>query len=209
MTKRKSSVIFSAIVFSLMILFLRMYITDTRYFLFLTWNLLLAAIPLFITSFILYFNIENKLLLLGVFLMWLLFLPNAPYILTDLLHVKSRNIIPIWYDFIMIFSFALTGLFMTLESIIHFEKIAQKYISENALRVTTVLIFFLSSFGIYIGRFMRWNSWDIFYNFETIFLQLFDILLHPLENKEIWLFTIFYGIFLNMVMVISRKFVLV
>nr|WP_291905143.1 DUF1361 domain-containing protein [Chryseobacterium sp.] len=88
----------------------RYYISDTKVFLFLNWNLFLAWIPLLLSSFVLAFNIRSRISLIFIIIIWILFFPNSPYILTDLFHLKARNEIPIWYDLIVILSYAWTGL---------------------------------------------------------------------------------------------------
>lgn len=95
--------------FCLSLSIFRYYISDTKVFFFLNWNLFLAWIPLLLSSIILAFNIKGKLSLAFIIIVWILFFPNSPYILTDLFHLKTRNTIPIWYDLIVILSYAWNG----------------------------------------------------------------------------------------------------
>ncbi|MGG1924203.1 DUF1361 domain-containing protein [Chryseobacterium sp. NRRL B-14798] len=100
----------------------RYYISDTKVFLFLNWNLFLAWIPLLLSSFVLAFNIRSKISLVFIIIIWILFFPNSPYILTDLFHLRARNSIPVWYDLIVILSYAWTGLICGFISLNDIEK---------------------------------------------------------------------------------------
>ena len=90
--------------FSFMLFIFRYYISDTKVFLFLNWNLFLAIIPFLVSTIISKFEVKSKFALLALIVIWILFFPNSPYILTDLFHLRARNIVPIWYDLIVILS---------------------------------------------------------------------------------------------------------
>ena len=142
----------------------RYYISDTKVFLFLNWNLFLAWIPLLLSSFILAFNIKSKISLIFISIVWILFFPNSPYILTDLFHLKARNSVPIWYDLVVILSYAWTGLICGFISLNDIEKRLSDYGKRNSINGMIVFFLFMSSFGVYLGRFLRWNSWDVLNN---------------------------------------------
>jgi uncharacterized membrane protein len=102
---------------------------------------------------------------------WLLFFPNAPYIITDLIHLNERYNPAAWYDILLLFSSALNGLLLGFYSL---------YLVHNKLRVqlsermTWLLVFgfsVLSGYGIYLGRVLRWNSWDLFVHPITLVKQ--------------------------------------
>ncbi|MFL5731540.1 MAG: DUF1361 domain-containing protein, partial [Cytophagaceae bacterium] len=88
----------------------RVYLSHNYTYLFLVWNLLLAWIPLCCADlcYASYFKSRKNMTVLflsGFF--WMIFFPNAPYIITDFIHLEGRHMIPIWFDALMIFSFAL------------------------------------------------------------------------------------------------------
>src|SRR5262249_14333162 len=90
----------------------RSFFSESLFFIFFNWNLFLAFIPWAVSSLII-LNPKlrsNKLALLSLFTVWLLFFPNAPYILTDLFHLRLRGSAPIWFDLGVILAFAWTGL---------------------------------------------------------------------------------------------------
>ncbi|HMH07721.1 MAG TPA: DUF1361 domain-containing protein, partial [Terriglobales bacterium] len=86
---------------------------------FLAWNLVLAAIPAVAAWFFARAMAKGTSLIekLGWFVIWLVFLPNAPYIITDFVHLTTHPRIPFWYDTALITSCAGTGLLLGYTSI--------------------------------------------------------------------------------------------
>lgn len=175
----------------------RYYISDTKVFLFLNWNLFLAWIPLLLSSFILAFRIRSTISLIFIIVVWILFFPNSPYILTDLFHLRARNGIPIWYDLIVILSYAWTGLICGFISLNDIEKRLSDYGKTNIINGVTVLFLFMSSFGVYLGRFLRWNSWDVLNNPFGLFSDIVVRFIYPIEYTKTWGVTVLMGIMLN------------
>lgn len=171
--------------FCMVMLALRIYVSGSIIYAFLYWNLFLAVVP-FLCSLVIYrfFNHERfSALFVLLLLVWLFFFPNAPYIVTDFLHLKQRAKIPYWYDVLLIFSFAYNGVILALASlrIVHIvliEKIGG-LLSWLFIGVT----FFLTGFGVYLGRYLRWNSWDLIQDplslFNDIFIRFSDPMAHP------------------------------
>lgn len=175
--------------------------TNKTLFLFLNWNLFLAIIPYVLTSLTIIIPalLRRKITVFILSAFWLLFFPNSPYILTDLFHVHLDSSMPVWFDLILILSFAWTGLLFGLLSLCDIEQILIISIKRIYVILIVVSLLFLGSFGIYLGRFLRWNSWDILIEpFELIY-DVGDRIMHPFENAGTWGMTIFMGIFLNMI----------
>jgi uncharacterized membrane protein len=175
--------------------------TDTKVFLFLNWNLLLAFIPWALTSLVIIRpRLQKSKLVLFVLLgSWLLFFPNAPYILTDLFHLRLKSSMPIWFDLILILSFAWTGLLFGFLSLWDIEKILQNYMRKTYVLLSSIGLLFIGSFGIYVGRFLRWNSWDILTEPLHLMYDIGDRFINPFDHPRTWGMTIFMGIFLNMI----------
>jgi uncharacterized membrane protein len=173
--------------------------TDTKTFLFLNWNLFLALIPWILSTFLI---IKPKLsqskwslfVLLGI---WLLFFPNAPYILTDLFHLRLRTSMPIWFDLTLILSFAWTGLLFGFLSLWDIEQLLCHSIKKKYITILSVILLFIGSFGIYIGRYLRWNSWDIITEPFGLIYDIGDRIINPLSHPGTWGMTIVMGVFLN------------
>ncbi len=175
--------------------------TDATLFLSLNWNLFLAFIPWWLSRFVLVRPEiqQNKIAVLALLFAWLLFFPNAPYILTDLFHLRHATGAPIWYDLVLILSFAWTGLLLGFLSLRDMEHILQKSMSRTLVSIISAGLLFLGSFGVYLGRYLRWNSWDIVQQPSGLLYDIGDRLLKPFEYPGTWGMTILMGILLNMI----------
>ena len=158
--------------------------TGKQTFLFLIWNLFLAWIPYWIALLSNFMARKNghSIFLISGFAFWLLFFPNAPYIITDLLHLRYRDPIPMWYDLLLIFSFAWTGLLLAYLSLFEIKQMLELRLSNLKTQIVIFLSLALSSFGIFVGRFQRWNSWDIFSRPLPLIQDMLDVLLHPMAH---------------------------
>ncbi len=175
----------------------RVLITGQGLFLFLLWNLFLALIPFALsTSIGLATGPLRARLLLPVGAVWLLFFPNAPYILTDLFHLDHRLGVPRWYDLVLLLSCAWNGLMLAYASLADMQTLVQLRLGRAAGWAFATLALSLSSFGIYLGRFLRFNSWDVLTNPLTLFYDIADRLLHPFHHPATWGVTLVFGAFL-------------
>jgi uncharacterized membrane protein len=152
---------------------------------FLVWNLWLAWIP-FVLALLLYDGYRRAwagwlLVTLGV--LWLLFLPNAPYIVTDLVHLQDPGAQVLWFDALMIGAFALVGLALGLGSLVLVHSVVADRLGPAAGWVVGIGALVLSSVGIYLGRVVEVNSWDAVVApgkvLEPIVGQLRESPLHP------------------------------
>lgn len=160
-------------------------------FVFLVWNLFLAAIPLGFA--VLLSKVERWRLAAPLISGWLLFFPNAPYVLTDLLHLRPRSGIPVWYDLLMLLSFALVSLWMGFQSL----QLVQVWIARKSSALMAwsfvAVSLLLSGFGIYLGRFLRWNSWDIVSNPVSLMGDIWERFADPLAHGQTWGVTLGFG----------------
>ncbi len=134
------------------------------FFVVLTWNLFLAWFPLGVVLVLRDLRasgFQNRWLLVTGLAIWLAFLPNAPYIITDLYHIKSIDNPLLWFDTMALFLFALTGLLIGLYSILIVHRMLRPLTGTWLTWVFILSSQILSGFGIYLGRFGRWNSWDV------------------------------------------------
>lgn len=176
----------------------RFIVTDTKIFMFLNWNLFLAFIPWLISSIIAIKGFNSRAWMIFLIFSWLLFFPNSPYILTDLFHLRLRSSAPIWYDLIVILSFAWTGLLFGFISLMDIEEMLKRYFNDKLIVCMAIVFLFLSAFGIYLGRFLRWNSWDIISNPFGLMGDIIDRFANPFAHPRTWGLTILMGILLNM-----------
>lgn len=182
--------------FSIIVLMLRVKLTHSFFYLFLVWNLFLAAIPFAISTYLASVPKLSKLGLLVWFCVWLLFLPNAPYMVTDFIHLRLSHGHIIWLDILVVGTFALNGLLLFYLSITDIKRKLQSHVKQKTINYCTIIILFLSSFGVYLGRFLRYNSWEIINNPSNLFSDIINIIIQPHLNKQAWLFTMLFGTFL-------------
>lgn len=164
----------------------------------IAWNLVLAWIP-FVLALIVYERARSGLLTpawAGVGVLWLLFLPNAPYIVTDLKHVGHGDRLPVLYDVLLLSAAAWTGLLLGLTSLFLMHAVVRRVVGAVNAWALVVGALALSSFGIYLGRVLRWNSWDVFVRPGSLLTPIADGLLHPLSHPRPVAVTILFTSFL-------------
>ena len=195
--KQNSSLVLLAML-SLTLMLLRVKITHDIYLLFLIWNLFLGYIPYFLSS-----EVKNTipctykfyLLCIG----WLLFLPNSFYLLTDFKHLHHNNDLQFVFDALLLTCFSIAGFYSGISSLLHIHQLLEMKYSERKSHRMIAVICFLSSFGVYLGRILRFNSWDIL----SHPIDLFTSIINSLLNPETYRFTFLFGSFIIIVYSIS------
>jgi uncharacterized membrane protein len=189
-----------ATLFSVVLFRLRTILSGSDEYAFLLWNIFLAWIPLGFAYAAESFSWNRKTLILVmpfVAFLWLLFFPNAPYILTDLFHLSWRKDInvPIWFDTLLLLWFAWTGLSLGLISMFMMQNIIHRAFGRITGWLFVLSVGFLASLGIYIGRFLRWNSWDVLFNPRDRFVELIYYSSNP-SLQSIMFIGIFSALFI-------------
>jgi len=178
-----------------MLLMFRIKMSDSFYLIFLVWNIFLAAIPYAITFFIQlkkrWFTL--KWIQILIFSIWLLFLPNAPYILSDFTHLRWSPDGFLAMDAAIIFGFSLLGLLYMSYSIRDMQGLFFSTLSPKQNLLLRISICLLVGFGIYLGRYLRWNSWDLIQNPAHLISDVSAIVVHPIRNKFAWFITLGYA----------------
>jgi uncharacterized membrane protein len=153
-------------------------------FLNLPWNLVLAWVP-FVLALVVYEQAARgvrgvRLLALGG--LWLLFFPNAPYLLTDFKYLGwYSDEAPSWYDATLLSAAACAGLALGFASLYLMHAVARRLWGASRAWLGVGVVLVLGSFGVFLGRFQRWNSWDVFTDPAPLFAQLARALLNPLD----------------------------
>ncbi|WP_299676339.1 DUF1361 domain-containing protein [uncultured Tenacibaculum sp.] len=194
LTRQQNGVLMLVIMCTFLVL-LRVQITQSLLFTFMLWNIFLALIPFFITEYAVKRDIENKSKVkqIVLFVIWLFFLPNAPYIITDFIHLDTSRNNPLgWFDLLFLFCSAITGLMITMLTLKDVYQIIVKKWSLKIADVFIPIVCFLSGFGIYLGRFLRFNSWDI----VTAPISLVEKTVYSFKLPRAWYVTIGFGMFL-------------
>lgn len=143
---------------------LRVYLSRSWTFRFMLWNLFLAWIPYLCSLCVVILHRHHPrrwLLLLPPAAVGLAFFPNAPYIITDFLHLTERPPIPLWYDIGLLTSFAWTGIVLGVYALRILQHTLRVWIGAILSWGFVLATLIASGMGIYLGRFLRWNSWDL------------------------------------------------
>lgn len=183
-----------SLIFSCLLITGRVVYTGHFTFLFLLWNLFLAAVPLYLGNKLQ--TVPNKYIGWLYAALWLLFFPNAMYIVTDLFHLKQRNDIPLWYDLLTLLSSALNGIIMGFLSLRKVEKWMLGFISRKHLSAIIFSLLLLCGYGIYLGRYERWNSWDIVAQPTSLLYHMGHHIIHPFRNIDIWILSTAFAIWM-------------
>jgi uncharacterized membrane protein len=122
------------------------------------------------------------LLIPGAF--WLVFFPNAPYIITDLGHLAERPPVPLWYDVGTVSMFALTGLFLGVHSLRIMHGLVRNYVGPFLGWLFVIAVLPLGGLGVYLGRFLRWNSWDLLVQPKGVLSDVALRLANPWEHPR-------------------------
>ncbi len=193
-------------ILSFSLLMTRIIITGQFTFLFLAWNLFLAFIPMGISSLLFLKRDKNEKSGFWITaIVWLIFFPNAPYILTDLFHLMPRNGVQPWFDLMLILSFALAGLMLSLMSLRQMESMVMSYHGKPASFFFTSGAILAGSLGVYIGRFERYNSWDLFRNPVEISRAILPKIIYPMHDPRLWAWTLIMGSVLGILYLFHRN----
>lgn len=148
---------------------------------FLLWNLLLAWLPYLAAIWVAQvapLGRWGRLIALPVVGLWLLFLPNAPYLVTDLIHLPGMSFVW-WYDAGTMFAFILSGCLLGVSSLQLMSTTARRLYGSLTGWLVLVGSSILSGIGVYLGRFLRWNSWDALVRPRSLLRELLHLLSDP------------------------------
>lgn len=172
---------------------LRMIVSHSLTYGFYCWNLFLALVPLWASARLdterSAWSLRN-LVCLGA---WFLFLPNAPYMITDLVHFEARPPIPVYLDEVIVYTAAWNGVLMAYASIVRVEGWLLKRYASRPVNIALIVLFILCGLGIYLGRFQRWNSWDLFVHPLALTKDIGRRVLFPIKYKQTWAVSLLFG----------------
>lgn len=160
---------------------------------FLLWNLFLAWLPLLFAALAVVLARRSLLLALVPGLAWLVFLPNAPYLVTDLMHLANDGRVPVLFDTVLLFSFALCGLALGLVSLRWMQGlVAQRWGSLHGWGFAATALG-AAGFGIYLGRYVRWNSWDLLTQPSPLLRDILSRLANPIDHWHTWAMSLLFA----------------
>lgn len=159
-------------------------------FSYLPWNLFLAWIP-FVASLLLIRVLRTSAWAswqsLTLTVIWLLFLPNSFYMISDFIHLQDVGRVDVLFDAVMFTAFIYTSVLLGAASLLMVHRELTKRLTRARARVWVAAILFVCSFGIYIGRDLRWNSWDVLTNPAGLLFDVSDRLLHPTNYPQMFI----------------------
>lgn len=174
------------------LIFFRIWYSASLTSLFLVWNIFLAWIPYVLSRFFELYRQKQKWKQALLFGTWLLFFPNALYIVTDLVHIDRESMVPWWYDVVLLFIASFIGIVLGFVSLRKAERFLRTYFTAGMVSALIALLLFLGSFGVYLGRFERWNSWDVVHNPLGLAVNIMDCFINPVENYRVWGITVLF-----------------
>jgi uncharacterized membrane protein len=191
--------LFAASVFCIALVVVRNVHTGNADLRYLIWNLFLAWIPFALAIFV-YDRWRRRgggltLLVLGA--LWLLFFPNAPYIATDFVHLERGGAVPFWYDAVTIAAFAWVGVLLGFASLYLMQTVVRQWRGALAGWIFAVVAIGLGSLGIYLGRFLRLNSWDALEHPSVIPRILHAVARDPFAYQEAIAVTVLFTVALT------------
>ncbi len=173
---------------------------------YLLWNLFLAWLPLLTTLWLikmLRIRHWSSWSMLGVTLLWLLLLPNSFYMISDFVHIQDVLRHNLLYDIVMFTTFIFTGVLLGFSSLYMVDAELRKRMSLRSSSSIIAVILVLCSFAVYLGRDLRWNSWDVLVNPAGILFDLSDHFIHPLQHGDMFTITASFFVLLGSLYVVG------
>jgi uncharacterized membrane protein len=177
----------------------------------LVWNLFLAWIPL-VLAVVVYDRWRRGRARVSLFVLgalWLLFFPNAPYIVTDFVHLERTGDAPYWYDAVTVSAFAWTGLLLGFASLFLMQTVVRQWRGVAAGWAFAGVAIALGSLGIYLGRFLRLNSWDALEHPSVIPRILHAVARDPFAYQEAIGVTVLFTVALGFAYLLLYSFAVV
>jgi len=179
-------------------------------FAFLPWNLFLAWAPytLALLARVLMVRGHGRGWVLGPLAAgWLALFPNAPYLLTDFIHLHQRPVVPLWFDAALLALFAATGWMLGLLSLEIWKQWLEERWGRRSAWAFVGVTSLLCGYGIYLGRVERWNSWHVLTHPGSLFASIGAHLREPLSFPYLTSLTVTFALLLPLSYVAFEAFV--
>lgn len=201
-----SQVLLMSCFFSLTLMTSRIIYAGEIMFVFLVWNLFLAYLPFALSNWMVdQMKNKSRIVFFAFVFLWLIFIPNTFYIITDLIHLDLDSSMPIWYDLVLILSFAWNGVLFGIVSVRQMEKLFESYFNRKFGFFFILPVMVLNAFGVYVGRHLRFNSWDVITNPFQLMEDVIALFIHPIHNKVDWSIIVCYSLLLSLFYVSVKR----
>lgn len=194
---------------SVLLFMIRVFEAQNIRFWFLLWNLVLAWVPLAIVLFIrerlkttLWMAWQN----IALTILWVGFLPNSFYIVSDLIHLHATGEVSIIFDAVMFMSFIFNGFVAGFASVFLIHNMLLTRFKREYVHGIVAFVLLLCSFAIYLGRNLRWNTWDILVNPAGILFDVSERVINPFSHSEVFSTTALFFVLLGSIYTVAWQF---
>lgn len=182
------------------LLLVRFFATGSLDYWFLPWNLFLGYLPL-VFAYLCVQRLKTTRIMewqnLALAALWLGFLPNSFYIVTDLIHLRATGDISLLFDVVLLTSFIWSGFVAGFISLYMMHTAVLRRIPAQQAHGLVAVALLLSSFAIYLGRYLRWNTWDIILNPFTLLFDVSERFINPAEHPQAFSTTLMFFVLLT------------
>ncbi len=185
---------------SLVFLAVKVFATKNWDYAFLVWNLVLAWLP-FLIVYVLSQRLKHHRWLswqnLGLSFLWLIFLPNSFYVASDLIHLRLSSQQNVLFDVVMILSFTINGMIAGMASLyLMHRELYKRYWAVQAHSVMGIIIL-AASFAVYLGRNLRWNTWDVVVHPAALLFDVSDRFINPTDHPQAFATTLTFFVLIG------------
>jgi uncharacterized membrane protein len=198
----------SSLISVALFIFRAFYFQSTEYW-YLLWNLFLAWLPLLFAGILVQQLHTQRWLRWQTMLttvLWLGFLPNSFYLVTDFIHLQHTMNASLLYDSVLLFSFSINGFILGYLSLAMIHKELNKRLQARDVHIILGIVFLACSFAIYLGRYLRWNTWDVLINPAGILFDVTDQFINPGAYGQSFLTTMLFFVFIGSTYAIMYRF---
>lgn len=195
---------------SIVLFGMRVFGTDNTQYWFLFWNLLLAWVPLlwvWLLGKVIKTRSWKEPLPVLLTILWLTFLPNSFYLMSDLIHLTNTGDIGILFDVVLFLSCIWNGLVAGMMSIVWVHNALLKRRAAQQARLLIGIVFVLVSFAIYLGRSLRWNTWDLLVNPAGLLFDVSERVINPLDHPQVLVTTLTFLVLLGSMYIVIWNFI--
>lgn len=179
---------------------LRSHLYEYRFYRPFLVNIVLAWIP-FILSIVAYVvflraNLQASVPMVGILIIWFVFFPNSIYLITEVHHFQDETTVPLWFDTIAILLIVTTGILVGIHSLAIIHLFIRVYAPAEGSWIFLIAYVYLATFGIFLGRYLRFNSWDVIKRPWRLFSEIRTSLDTNEERRNMLLFTTLFTLFI-------------
>lgn len=181
-----------SILFTMLLLAIRCFYVQQLTYTFYIWNTFLAVLPFLFSRALAKMKVWNGKALV-LLTCWLAFFPNAAYIVTDLFHYTDRPPVPQWFDLLLVTTAAWNGLLLGIFSLMQVEQYLARHLQQRWVYVVVLISCLLCGYGVYIGRYLRFNSWHVLTHPGSLLYAVGSHVIKPHQHVVVWAFTVLFG----------------